>query len=96
MTRENAVEFLKKMATDTDIRASIIDGYKKLIVQAGGNAGLEFTPEELEDAAKAAKNAAYGEIPDSALEMVTGGAIFNSSFDSGMQHLNETMGTKPK
>lgn len=73
MSENDAAEFLKKLDADDTIRAKVAEGYRRLLIETGREAGLAFTDDELRVAALAFRQRSYQEIPDAELAMVTGG-----------------------
>jgi predicted ribosomally synthesized peptide with nif11-like leader len=75
MSQTNAAEFLRKLDTDAAIRSKVAEGYRKLLIEAGREAGLEFTADDLRNAALAFSQGPYREISDTDLAMITGGCL---------------------
>jgi hypothetical protein len=73
MSQNNAAEFLRKLDTDTAIRSKVAEGYRRLLIETGNDAGLEFTSDDLRAAALAFSQGTYREISDTDLAMITGG-----------------------
>jgi predicted ribosomally synthesized peptide with nif11-like leader len=83
MSQNDAAEFLKKLDTDNAIRAKVAEGYRRLLIGTGKDAGLEFTSDDLRNAALAFRQGSYQEISDADLAMVAGGLInYNSTVAS--------------
>ena len=75
MTKEHAHHFLKQVSSDPQIAEQVTADYRKLLQDLAREKGLEFTEEELVEAAQALKDAAAGEVSDATLDMVVGGDI---------------------
>jgi hypothetical protein len=73
MSQNNAAEFLRKLDNDIAIRSKVAEGYRKLLIETGREAGLEFTSEDLRNAAFAFSEGSYREISDTDLVSITGG-----------------------
>jgi predicted ribosomally synthesized peptide with nif11-like leader len=79
MSQNDAAEFLKKLDTDTAMRSKVAEGYRRLLIETGREAGLEFTSEDLRNAAREFRQGSYLEISDADLAMIAGGQIDNNS-----------------
>jgi len=73
MSQNNAAEFLRKLDTDAAIRSKVAEAYRRLLIDTGKEAGLEFTAEDLRDAALTFSQVSYREISDEDLVMIAGG-----------------------
>lgn len=75
MSKDEALDFLKHMSSDPETAQRVAAEYKKLLQDLAREKGMEFTEEELVEAAKALTAAAAGEVSDAAIAMVAGGWI---------------------
>jgi len=75
MSRNEAAEFLKKLDTDTAIRTKVAEAYRRLLIDAGKEAGLEFTADELSTAVSAFRQESYLELSDADLAAIAGGQV---------------------
>lgn len=90
MSQNDAAEFIRKLDTDTPIRSKVAEGYQKLLIETGKEAGLEFTSDDLRNAALAFSQGSYREISDTDLVMIAGGQS-NYTYGGGGQS-NSTLG----
>jgi predicted ribosomally synthesized peptide with nif11-like leader len=94
MSRTDAADFLRKLDTDTAIRTKVAEAYRRLLIETGREAGLEFTSEELKNAVSAFRQESYQEISDADLAMITGGQrnySYGGGYGGGGQS-NSTLG----
>jgi predicted ribosomally synthesized peptide with nif11-like leader len=89
MSQNNAAEFLRKLDTDTAIRSKVAEGYRRLLIETGKDAGLEFTSEDLRNAAFVFSEGAYREISDTDLAMIAGGADGDENLGKFLHHWGE-------
>lgn len=85
MSQNDAAEFIRKLDTDPAIRSKVAEGYRKLLIGTGKESGLEFTSEDLRNAALAFSQGSYREISDTDLVMIAGGQM-NYSDGGGPSH----------
>jgi predicted ribosomally synthesized peptide with nif11-like leader len=95
MSQTNAAEFLRKLDTDTAIRTKVAEAYRRLLIETGREAGLEFTSEELKKAVPAFRQESFQEISDADLAIVAGGQgnySFGGGYGGGGGQSNQTLG----
>ena len=73
MSKDDALDFLKHMASDPESGRKVVAEYKKLLQDLAAEKGFAFSEEELIEASKELTDAAAGEVVDAAVAMVTGG-----------------------
>ena len=69
LAKSDASTFLRKMAANTEVKAKIKDGYRRLLCDVAREEGLEVSPEELQQALREEKY----RLADADLEGVVGG-----------------------
>lgn len=73
MSKDDALGFLRHMASDPESAQQVVAEYNKLLRDLAREKGFEFTDAELTEAAEALKDASAGEVSDGALTTVVGG-----------------------
>ena len=75
MAKSDALTFLRKMAANTEVKAKIKDGYRRLLCDVAREEGLEVSPEELRQALQEEKY----HLADADLEGVIGGGSWGGN-----------------